>query len=191
MESEGLTEKQRKWMASVRATLETTTGRTLAEWVETARKCPETAPRARVRWLKESHGLGQNYAMLVLGTLDKEGGGHFVRDPEALRNALWAGPPAASILAALQSAVDTLPHVVTGHRKTFTSWSRNNAFAAARPVRGGVRLGLALEPSADPRLDERGRESWSERVKAALVLVSPDEVDERLSPLLRAAWERS
>lgn len=188
---DGLTDKQRKWMASVRATLESSTGRTLAEWVEIARTCPETAPRARVRWLKETHGLGQNYAMLVLGTLDKEGGGHFVRAPEAMRSALWTDPAAASILAALQSAVDTLPHVVTGHRKTFTSWSRNNAFAAARPVRGGVRLGLALEPSADPWLEERGRESWSERLKGALVLASPDQVDERLSPLLRAAWERS
>lgn len=121
MTQDGLTDKQRKWMASVRATLESSTGRTLAQWVEIARTCTETAPRARVRWLKEMHGLGQNYALLVLGTLDQEGGGDFAHDPEAVRDALWADPAAASILAALQSAVDTLPHVVTGHRKTFTS----------------------------------------------------------------------
>lgn len=191
MDQDGLTDKQRKWMASVRATLESSTRRPLAEWVEIARTSPETAPRARVRWLKEAHGLGQNYALLVLEALDKESGGYFASDPDAMRDALWVDPAAASLLAALQSAVDALPQVVTGHRKTFTSWSRNNAFAAARPVRDGVRLGLAVEPPFATRLEERGRESWSERLKSTLVLSSPGDVDARLAALLRTAWERS
>ena len=43
----GLTPRQEKWFASVRASLERDTGKSLAEWVAIARKCPETKSRAR------------------------------------------------------------------------------------------------------------------------------------------------
>lgn len=62
-----LTERQRKWFASVQAGLERDTGKSLTEWIEIARTCPETAPRARLRWFKETHGLLQNRASYVLG----------------------------------------------------------------------------------------------------------------------------
>ena len=170
--------------------LKTTTGRTLAEWVAVARNCPETAPRARQRWLKDNHGLGQNYAMMVLGEMDREGGAD-PRDPAALAGVLWADPAAAAIFQALRQAVATLPDVVTGQRKTYTTWSRAYAFASARPVRGGVRLGLAVEPAIDPLLEHAVKEGWSERLKASLTLANPAEVDKPLHHLLRAAWEHS
>ena len=62
----GLTERQQKWFASVRASLERDTGKTLDEWVAIARTCPETKPRARTDWLREHHGLGVNRAAHVL-----------------------------------------------------------------------------------------------------------------------------
>jgi hypothetical protein len=61
-----LTERQRQWFASVRATLESSTGRSLQDWAEVARRCPETAHRKRLAWMKQTHGLGQNYASVVL-----------------------------------------------------------------------------------------------------------------------------
>ena len=64
--NETLTEQQKNWMAKVAASLETSTGKTLAQWVEIAKLNPETKPRARVTWMKQHHGLGQNYAMQVL-----------------------------------------------------------------------------------------------------------------------------
>jgi hypothetical protein len=157
-----------------------------------ARACPETTPRARQRWLKQNHGLGQNYAMLVLGELARQAG-ETPRDPATLRTALWSDPEAAAILAALEAAVAPFPDLITGQRKTFSSWSRSFAFAAARPVRGGkARLGLAVSPQADPRLELAGsKEGWSERLKSALVLSSPAEVDEGLIALLQAAWSQS
>ena len=186
-----LTEQQRKWMASVRAGLEKATGRSLAEWVEVARGCPESAPRARQRWFKETHGLGQNYAMMVLNELSGEGVGN-PRDPDALAAALWSDPDAAAVFAALKSAVGELPDLITGQRKTYTTWSRAYAFASARPVRGGqARLGLAVAPDADPRLVTAAKEGWSERLLSTLVLTAPAEVDEGVRRLLRAAWERS
>lgn len=186
----GLTEQQRKWMASVRASLEAKTGKTFEHWVEVARTCPETAPRARQRWFKETHGLGQNYAAVVLEE-QAQIDGVSTRAPDDMRGALWSDPDAAAILAALEVAVAELPDLVTGQRKAFTSWSRKFAFAVARPAKGGVRLGLALDPGANPRLLAPSNEGWSERLKSTAALGAPDQVDAELKALLRAAWEAS
>lgn len=186
-----LTEQQRKWLASVRAGLERGTGRTVAQWVETARGCPETKPRARVRWFKDMHGLGQNHAMIVLNALEETDGG--ARDDARTdAAALWSAPGDAALLAALREAVAALPDTVTGRRKGFTSWSRRHAFAAARPVRkGGVRLGLAVPPDPAAGLAAARNEGWSERLTATLALGVPDAVDASVRALLHAAWARS
>lgn len=179
-----LTEQQKKWMASVKASLETSTGKSMDEWTAIAKTCPETAPKARQRWFKETHGLGQNYAQIVMMAA-AEGSGE--RDPAEMRAALWADAGAAAILAAIEAAVSDFPGLVSGQRKTYNTWSRKFAFAAARPVRGGlVRLGLALDPGGDARLIPAAKEGWPERLKSTLVVSGPEQVD---AALLRAAWE--
>jgi hypothetical protein len=186
-----LTEQQRKWMASVRASLETSTGRSLADWIEIAKTCPETAPKARQRWFKETHGLGQNYYMMVMMAASEQAGAP-MRDPAAFRKALWSDPAASAIFAALEAVVADLPDVVTGQRKTYTTWSRAYAFACARPLKGGkVRLGLAVEADVDARLEPAAKEGWSERLKASVTLSGVEEVDEALTGLLKAAWDKS
>ena len=190
MAEPGLTEQQQKWMASVRATLESATGRSLDDWKEVLRGCPESSPRARQRWAKEHHGLGQNYYMLVSREMEREAGVDR-RDADALGAALWRDPSAAEVFRAVEAAVAELPEVVLGQRKGFSSFSRRYAFAAARPVKGVLRLGLALEPDADPRLLAASREGWSERLTATLVLSSREDVDAGVAHLLRQAWERS
>ena len=183
-----LTEQQRKWMASVRASMEVTTGRNLDQWVEIARSCPETKPKARQKWFKDTHGLGQNYCMLVLSELARRSG-ESPRDPDVLRKALWSDPGCAAIATALQAGIDTLPGAITGQRKTYTTWSRSFAFASARPMRDGqLRLGLAVPPEADPRLQPATNEGWSERLKSTLVLSTPGDLNEDLMKLLRTAW---
>ena len=188
--AEQLTERQKKWFASLQASLERETGRSLAEWVTIARACPEAKHGARVRWLKAEHGLGVNRAAHILSeafpsTMSWD-------QPDALRSALWTDPGSAAILAAVEAAVADLPDIVSGQRKAFTAWSRKVQFAALRPVKGGTAmLGLAVSPDADPRLATPKTESWSERLKAKLALASPADVDDGVRALLRAAWERS
>lgn len=189
--AEHLTERQKKWFASVQASLERDTGKTLDQWVEIVRRdCPEARPRARTQWLKDVHGLGVNRAAQILSAAFPEGPGW--DDADALRAALWADPASAVILAPLEAAVADLDGLVTGQRKTFTAWSREFQFAAAKPLRGGTALlGLAVTPDASPRLLAPKNEGWSERLKARLALASPADVDDELRTLLRAAWERS
>ena len=186
----GLTARQQKWFASLRASLERDTGRSLEDWVEIARSCPETRPRARMAWLKAHHGLGQNRAAQVLDAAFPSPGGW--DDPEALRAALWADPAAQAVLQALEGRARALPEVVSGQRKQFTSFSRKVQFAAARPLKsGGLMLGLAVEPAADPRLEPPKNEPWSERLKARLPIATPEAVDASVEALLKQAWERS
>ncbi|MDP3852946.1 DUF4287 domain-containing protein [Phenylobacterium sp.] len=185
-----LTERQQKWFASVQASLERDTGKTLEEWVAIARTCPETRPKARANWLREQYGLGVNRAAHVLGVAFPSGEGW--DQPEKLRNRLWTDPASLKILEAIEAAAGALPDVVTGQRKGFTAFSRKVQFAAARPLKGGLAvLGLALTRDADPRLDPPKNEGWSERLKAKIVLDLPEQVDGRLRELLRQAWERS
>ncbi|RAK61543.1 DUF4287 domain-containing protein [Phenylobacterium hankyongense] len=185
----GLTERQQKWFASVQASLERDTGKSMDEWIAIARTCPETRPRARSAWLKEHHGLGANRGAVVLSAAFPDTGWD---QPQALRAALWADPQSAAILEAVEAAASALPEVVTGQRKQFTAFSRKVQFAAARPVKGGkLMLGLAVEPGADPRLEPPRNEAWSERLKARLLLENPDQADAAIAALLRAAWARS
>ena len=190
IKTDNLTERQQKWFASVRAGLERDTGKTLEEWVAIARTCPETAPRKRIDWLREHHGLGVNRAATVLAEAFPGGAGW--DNPDELRAGLWTDPASTTILEAVERVVQALPDVVTGQRKGFTAWSRKVQFAALRPVKGGAaRLGLAVAPDADSRLVPAKNEGWSERCKASLPLASPADVDTGVAALLRQAWERS
>ncbi len=81
-----LTERQAKYFASLRASLERNTGKTLAEWVAISRTCPESAHRARLKWLKVNHGLLKNHGSQVLS--EAFGSSMSWQEPEKLRAAL-------------------------------------------------------------------------------------------------------
>ncbi|MDP3739378.1 MAG: DUF5655 domain-containing protein [Hyphomonadaceae bacterium] len=185
-----LTEQQKKWFASVREGLVRDTGKTLEEWAKIARKCPETKPKAQVDWLREKHGLGVNRAAMVLDAAFGSSMGW--DDPEALVAALWKDADHLKIHDALIAAVSKFEGVIIGEKKTFTGFSRKYQFAAARPTREGVRLGLAVDPKSSKRLSPpKKNEGWSERNKSTTVLNSVREIDADLKKLLKTAWESS
>jgi uncharacterized protein DUF4287/uncharacterized protein DUF5655 len=185
-----LTERQRKYFASLQASLERDTGKTLAQWVDIARTCPESGQRARLKWLKDNYGLLQNHGSHVLSEAFESTMSW--QEPEKLIAALWTDPASTVIFEALDVAARAPGEVIQGPRKGYTAWSRSFQFAAAKPIKGGkVMLGLALAPDASPRLEVPKNEGWSERLKARTLLSSPTEVDAEIKALLQAAWERS
>jgi len=182
-----LTDRQRAWFASVRDGLERDTGKSLEAWAQIALTCPETAHRARLKWFKEVHGLGQNRASQVLAAAYPS-----PESEEDSADPLWSDPGQTDIYQAVAALALALPEVKVGRRKAFSSFSRTVQFAAVRPVKaGGARLGLALAPNINPRLEAPKRESWSERLKAAMTLASVEEVDGEVATLLRQAWAGS
>jgi hypothetical protein len=185
-----LTDRQQKWFASVQASLERQTGKPMAEWVAIARTCPESGHRARLKWLKDNHGLLQNHGSRVLSEAFPPE--MTWREPEKLLAALWTDPAAKAIFETLDAAARRPNAVLQTARKGYTAWSRKVQFAAARPIKGGkLMLGLALAPDASPRLEAPRNESWSERLKARTLLSDAAEVDADLEALLRAAWKQS
>lgn len=189
--SAGLTAQQQKWFASVCEGLERDTGKTLEQWAGIARKCPETKPGARVKWLKEKHGLGVNRAATVL---DAAFGGENMGwdDPEKLIAALWKDPAQLKIHDALVAAVSKFDGMTVGERKTFTGFSRRAQFAAARPTKDGVRLGLAVDPKSSKRLvAPKKNEGWSDRNKSVAILTLTKDIDAELKKLLKAAFDAS
>jgi hypothetical protein len=90
------------------------------------------------------------------------------------------------------AVASALPQVIVAQRKGYTSFSRKVQFAAVKPVKGGVRLGLGLPPDASARLSVRAKsESLQDRLKAVVDLSATDQVDDQLAELLRAAAERA
>ena len=189
-DNDNLTERQKKWFASVQASMERDTGKTIDEWVAIARTTPATTPRARTDWLRTEHGLGINRASYVLSVAFPGGAGW--DQPEELKTALWIDPASAAILAALDAQAMALEGTVRGQRKGFTAFSRKVQYAAARPVKGGrAMIGFAVDPDSAGALEPRGSEGWSERLKAKRLIASPSEVDAGIEGLLTAAWTRS
>lgn len=185
-----LTPRQQKWFASVQASLERDTGKTLDAWVAIARSCPHDKPRARVDWLRENHGLGVNRCAHVLSVAFPSSDGW--DNPQAAREALWTDPASRAIFEAVETLAMALPGAITGQRKAFTAFSREFQFASVKPVKGGqAMLGLAVTPDADPRLAEPKNEGWSERLKAKLLLEDARAVDAAVAALLKQAWQRS
>ena len=184
-----LSPRQQKWFATVQANLEKNTGKTLAEWVEIAKTCPETAHKARLAWFKEKHGLLQNHASHVISEAFESRMAW--NEPDTLVDALWADPKKRAIFDAVQTVAMALPDVVMGPRKSYTAFSRKIQFVAARPdKKGGAMLGLHVPLDASPRLSPRkSSESWAEKL-VSLPLAGPGDVDDEVKALVKQAWER-
>jgi hypothetical protein len=185
----GLTERQKKWFATVEANFEAQTGRPVAVWVDILKKgCPETRPKAQAAWLKATYGIGQNHAAHILNAARPEDAMGW-SDAEGLRAALWAEPRSLAILEALERKVAGMEGVISGQRKGYTSFSRAVQFAAIRPLKGGkALLGLKLDPVVSPRLSAPVRtESWSERLSAVIELDGPGAVTDEIGRLFALA----
>ena len=123
-----ITERQKKWFASVQASLERDTGKTLDQWVAIAQHLPGDQARARARLAAEHHGLGVNRAATCCprpspprwaGT-SRTSSGRAVDRPGVARRSWrrWRRPwPASRAWSSAQ-------------RKGFTAWSRKVQFAA-------------------------------------------------------------
>jgi hypothetical protein len=186
-----LTEQQKKWFTSVRGGLERETGKSLDQWVQIAKTCPESKHRAQLKWFKDTHGLLQNRASYVLSEAFPSAASW--SEPQAFKEALWTDPASRAIYEVVEVAVLALPTVIVGQRKGYSAWSRNYQFVAIRPLRGGrARLGLAVSPESDPSLEAATKnEGWSERLRASLILNAATDLTPSVLTLLKQAWDAS
>ncbi|ANP47477.1 hypothetical protein ATE48_16955 [Candidatus Viadribacter manganicus] len=185
-----LTERQQKWFASVEASLERDTGKSIVEWVKIAKKCPETAPRKRAQWFRDKYGLGVNRIAHIVSVAFP--GGPSWDEPDALLDQLWKEKDGRAIYEAVVKLVrKEFPEAVIGPRKTFVSFSRKVQFAGILPSKvGKAEIGLPLPVSASKRLEPMKRRPWAEKHSGLLVLYSPKDVDAEVKRLLTLAWAK-
>ena len=181
-----ITERQAKWFKSVEEGIVRDTGKSLDQWARIAKVAPG-GQRAREKWLKETFGIGVNRAAAILNrafpdAIDWD-------DPDVVLAHLWKDPAQRVIYEAVAAKVEAMEEVTVGPRKQFVSFSRKVQFAAIAPSKAGVRLALAIAPEESLRLEPRKKsESWSDRLKAVVVLTGVDEVDKEVVGLLKAAY---
>jgi hypothetical protein len=188
-----ITERQQRWFASVEASLERDTGKTLEQWVKIAKTCPETTPKKRADWLREKYGLGVNRAAHVLHTAFPPAGASW-DDPEALLDQLWKEKEGRAIYEAVARMVrKEFPNAIIGPRKTFVSFARKIQFAGIVPGpkgSGSAELGLPLPVSTSKRLSPMKKRPWAEKHSAILVLKTPKDVDAEAKRLLALAYAK-
>ncbi len=113
-------------------------------------------------------------------------------NPEALLNDLWKKPELRAIYDEIDTYVKSLgDDAIVGPRKTFSEFSRKYQFAAARPVRGAVRLGLAVDPVKYELERAKSSDSWSDRLVSVVVVSTPTDVNKSLKTLIKTAWKAS
>lgn len=189
-----VTERQEKWFKSVEEGILRDTGKSLDAWVKIAKDCPETSPRARAKWFKDTYGIGVNRAATILERAFPSAMNW--DDPETLLAHLWKEPGPKAIYEKVVSVVEKFPSVTVGPRKGFVGFSRKVQFAAIRPAKvdgkPGARLGLAIPLEDGSRFEApKKSEGWSERLHTVVMLAGVKDVDAELKALLRAAYERS
>jgi Domain of unknown function (DUF5655)/Domain of unknown function (DUF4287) len=182
-------DRLQKYFASLEANIEKATGKSVREWVKIAKTCPETKPRARLKWFKEKHGLGQSRAGLILwrtfgnGSMGEE-------DPAKLMDALFAKRPEQRPLYDKVAAyVAKLGKGTLSPRKTYVALYRLKQYGAIKPGKDGLVVGIALQKYPKlPRLIEVNNFGGGERNKKAFVLTAAKDFDAEAKDLLKAAY---
>jgi predicted transport protein len=183
-------DRLQKYFASLEANIEKATGRSVAQWVKIAKTCPETKPRARLRWFKEKHGLGQSRAGLILwrtfgnGSMGEE-------DPNKLMDELFAKyPEQRALYDKVTAFVAKLGAGTLSPRKSYVAVYRLKQYGAIKPTKKGLLVGLAMQkyPKTARLIDVKNL-GGGERNKKAVVLATAKEFDAEAKALLKAAYD--
>jgi hypothetical protein len=181
-------------MAAVTTGLKERTGRDLDEWVRLvqASGLDPLDQKAVRRWLMTEHGVPQNSQWAIADaaaraagwqrpTVEEYAASQYTGDKAALR------PIYDRLVAA---ALELGDDVRLEGRATYIPLVRGRQFAAiAAPTRNRVDLGLRFtDPPASARLTPAKGFAQATHKTA---ITSPDEVDDELIGLLRAAYEQS
>src|SRR5215213_3862465 len=181
-------------MSAVTDSMAERTGRSLEDWVAlvAGSGVDPLDQNAVRRWLKDVHGVKQNSQWAIADAAARHAG--WVRPSvEGYVDAQYTGGKAGlrPIFDAVREAAVALgDDVVLEGRGTYVPFVRRRQFAAvAATTATRIDLGLRLpEPPASPRLQPATAPgSTTHRVQ----LFSPDDLDDEVRGLLRAAYEQN
>ena len=170
------------------------TGKSIEQWIEIAKTCPETAPRKQLAWFKQEHGLLQNRAMHVLSIVFPEIHDLGFDNPESLVDALFLNYPKEKevYLEILHEVLAKYPDVVASPRKAYVPFIAKKNFALILPNKEGLIVSLVLPentPATNRLLIAKKPFAGGERNKHHVVVQSISDFDDEVKSLLHLAFE--
>lgn len=180
------------YQAAILERLPETTGRSLDDWLALiARKGPKDGPEIR-SWLKSAHALGSTTASVLAL---RASGNEEEYDPEALVEAMFAGPKAALrplFERLLELGRSMGPDVRVRPCKTIVPLYRQHVFAEIKPTtRTRIDLGFALgNTKPTGRLIATGGFEKKDRITHRISITGPDEIDAQVGRWMRTAYGR-
>ncbi len=176
------------------------TGRSLEEWVELVRGEGPPDEAARRAWLKQTHGLGTNYAWWIAERADGKGAEHadprvYLASAVSYVAAMFEGPKAGlrPLYEALMALAHSLgPDVKACPCQTIVPLYREHVFAQIKPTtRTRIDFGLALgDTKPRGRLIDTGGFARKDRITHRFGIASLDDIDAEVERWLRSAYER-
>jgi hypothetical protein len=175
------------------------TGRSLEEWIECINADGPATVEGRRDWLKQTHGIGTNYASWLadwsLGQGKEDG------DPEKYLAAAekYVADMYSGVKAALKPIHDELytlgralgADVMLCPCKTIVPMYRNNVFAQIKPTTNKrIDLGFALKATpASGRLIDTGGYAKKDRITHRIPLESVEQIDDEVMNWLKVAYD--
>lgn len=183
------------------ANLKTKTGRSIDEWMAFVKKAGPKGEVERRAWLKDTHGLGTNYAWWIAERAEGKGGDEDNPDVYLKRAPQYVEAMFAGKRAALRPIYDKLlktglaagPDVKACPCKTIVPLYREHVFAEIKPTTNSrIDLGLALGADATklPARIEAVKNAKGNRITHRVAIESIDQVDEFVERWLRKAYEK-
>jgi hypothetical protein len=186
-------ESANKWSQGVKANLEAATGKALDEWIRIAKTCPHQDVNDRLNWLRQKHGL----KMARAGTVLEAAFGTSLfgeDDPAALVDGLFGKSFAdqRTIYDAVAEFAVKLGDVTISPRKSYVPFYRKTQFAALRPSKKGLQIGLAFKAvPRSKRLEPVKNLGGGDRISHAVVLPNSRAFDSEAKALLRQAYSEN
>ena len=181
---------EQRWIAGLPAR----TGKTLEEWVRLVQQSGPPTDKERREWLKTRHNLGTNYAAFVVERAAGRNSAEEYEDPEALVEAMFAGPKAGLrpvYEKLLRLGLSLGKDVKACPCKTIVPLYRKHVFAQLKPsTKTRLDFGLALKdaPATERLLDTGGR-AKGDRITHRVAVASAADIDDELKQWLRTAYK--
>ncbi len=178
--------------AKMIATLDSTTGKSVAEWLVLTRASGKQKHGELVTWLKSTHGITHGYANLIAHQSLKTDAGSMIADGGDLVSEMFAGDKAVlrPIFEAVLETIGTFGNdIEQAPKKGYLSLRRGTQFVTLHPstkTRFDVGLKLKGAPAVG-RLEAAG--SWNAMVTHRIRLGSVAEVDAEVISWLRQAYD--
>lgn len=173
------------------ANLEQKTGKTISQWIAIVQKCGEEKHMAKVKFLKEKHGLTHGYANLIAHSAKEGGIPKTADDTAALVIAQYEKKPNLKpIYDKLIKKVQALgKDVEISPKKTYVSLRRKKQFGLIQPsTKTRIDVGINLKgKDTTERLEKSG--SFNGMVSHRVRITAATAIDKELVAWLKEAYE--